>query len=89
MAVHAWRRIIDNSKLKTGVFRYGLQKTNSMRCMKTQYKSQIAFPFYRDNSRVKIYPNPLFPAILGELLILILIERYVTKAFLFEMYCAL
>ena len=66
-----------------------MQETNSMRRMKTQYyKWQISFPFYRDNSRGKIYPNPLFHAMLGELLILILIERYVTKAFLFEMYTA-
>lgn len=66
-----------------------MQETNSMRRMKTQYyKSQISFPFYRDNSRVKIHPNPLFHAMLGEVLILILIERYVTKAFLFEMYTA-
>lgn len=52
-------------------------------------KAQISFPFYRDNLRVKIRPNPLFPAMLGELLILVLIERYVMKAFLFEMYSAL
>ena len=60
-----------------------------MRRMKTQYyKLQISFPFYGDNSRVKIHPNPLFPAMLGELLILILIKCYAVKIFPFEMYCA-
>jgi hypothetical protein len=64
------------------------RKTNSMGCMKTKYKAQISFPFYRDGLRVKIYPNPLFLTMLGGLLILIVIECYAANEFLFEMYSA-
>lgn len=54
--------------------------------MKTLYESANIIPLLYG---WLMCPNPLFPAVLGELFILILIERYGVMAFLFEMYSAL